>query len=286
MQISDVSGSTWRLLAFAGVLVVTTLAEALWPRRKRLFTRAQRWPAQLGIAVLGAVAVRAMALVSVPLVAIAAATWAERHSLGLLNRVDGPSLLEFGLSLLLLDLLIWGQHALFHRVPLLWRIHRMHHADRDFDVTTGLRFHPVEIVLSMLLKTAAVLLLGPPVLAVLVFEVLLNALAMFNHANLALPPVVDRLLRALIVTPDMHRVHHSVYAQEHHRNFGFNLSLWDRLFATYVAAPRDGHEAMRIGLPEFADARPTRLGWSLWLPFSPADRDTADDSGARREGRP
>jgi sterol desaturase/sphingolipid hydroxylase (fatty acid hydroxylase superfamily) len=167
----------------------------------------------------------------------------------------------------LLDFAIWLQHVLSHRVPALWQVHQVHHADRDFDVTTALRFHPVEIGLSMLYKVVWVLALGAPVAAVIIFEVILNAFAIFNHANVALPGRLDRALRVVIVTPDMHRVHHSVLAREHHNNFGFNLSVWDRVFGTYTAQPRDGHDGMTIGLPQFQSEAPARLAWSLSLPF-------------------
>ncbi|MEH7828931.1 sterol desaturase family protein [Gemmobacter denitrificans] len=168
--------------------------------------------------------------------------------------------------MLLFDLALWVQHLMTHHVPLFWRFHRVHHADRDMDVTTGLRFHPVEILGSMGLKIALVYLLGPAPLAVLAFEVILNATALFNHANLRLPRGLDRIVRLVLVTPDMHRVHHSQRREEHDRNFGFGLSVWDRIFGTYLAQPAGGHDAMTVGL-EWQDRRPAQLGWSLWLPF-------------------
>jgi sterol desaturase/sphingolipid hydroxylase (fatty acid hydroxylase superfamily) len=170
-------------------------------------------------------------------------------------------------AVLVLDLAIWGQHWASHKVPLFWRLHQVHHADRDIDVTTAVRFHPVEIALSMLWKIVVVVPLGAPPLAVFLFEVILNACAMFNHANIALPQWLDRILRLLVVTPDMHRVHHSVLRREHNTNYGFNLSVWDRLFRTYTAQPEGGHQGMTIGLPPYQSEAPTRFGWSLWLPF-------------------
>jgi sterol desaturase/sphingolipid hydroxylase (fatty acid hydroxylase superfamily) len=187
-----------------------------------------------------------------------------------------PFWAAFIASLLLLDLSIYAQHVVFHKVPILWRLHRMHHTDLDFDVTTALRFHPLEIVLSMLVKLAVVGLLGAPAVAVLVFEVLLNATAMFIHGNVGLPPRFDRALRRLVVTPDMHRVHHSIRREETDSNFGFNLSWWDRLFGTYRDQPRDGHAGMTIGLEYFRDWRATRLDGLLMQPFL-TPRPTADE---------
>lgn len=260
-----------RFGVFVAVLIAMASAEALWPRRERTLSRARRWPANGGIVVLASALIRLLAwlakLVSLPLVAVAAAVLAEGNGWGVLNLIALPNWLEIAIALVVLDFSIWLQHLLAHRIPLLWRIHRMHHADRDFDVTTALRFHPLEIALSMLYKVAWVLILGAPVWAVIAFEIILNALAMFNHANVALPAVVDCILRVALVTPDMHRVHHSVRPGEHHANFGFNLSIWDRLFATYVAQPQDGHHGMTIGLPEFQTDQPAQLGWSLKLPF-------------------
>lgn len=260
-----------RLGTFAAVLVAMALLEALLPRRRRIFPRLVRWPTNLAIVGLGALVARGLAFgaahVAVPLVAVGAAAYAARHDIGLFNTLSWPGWLEIVLALVVLDFAIWLQHWISHAVPAFWRLHRVHHADRDFDVTTALRFHPVEIGLSMLYKVGWVMVLGAPALAVVLFEVILNGLAMFNHANVALPRRLDAALRLLVVTPDMHRVHHSVHRGEHHANFGFNLSIWDRLFRTYVAAPRDGHEGMTIGLPEYQSDGPQRLGWSLRLPF-------------------
>ena len=203
---------------------------------------------------------------AVPLLATGAAVDASRHGWGLLNALDWPLWLAWVVTILVFDFAIWLQHRISHEVPLFWRFHRVHHADRDFDVTTAIRFHPVEIAASMGLKIVLVYALGPPALAVVAFEVLLNGTALFNHANLRLPLGMDRALRLILVTPDMHRVHHSVLRAEHDSNYGFALSIWDRLFHTYTAQPAAGHETMAIGL-QWQDQRSARLGWSLMLPF-------------------
>jgi sterol desaturase/sphingolipid hydroxylase (fatty acid hydroxylase superfamily) len=206
--------------------------------------------------------------VAVPVLAVGAAGFAQRLDVGLLNLWDPAPWLAFVIALVVLDLVIYAQHVVVHHVPLLWRIHRVHHADRDIDASTALRFHPVEIILSMGIKIAVVMALGAPPAAVIAFEIILNGMAMFNHANLRLPGALDGLLRLAVVTPDMHRVHHSVHMRETNSNFGFNLSLWDRLFGTYRAAPEDGHDRMTIGLAEYQDDRPSQLGFALWLPFT------------------
>jgi sterol desaturase/sphingolipid hydroxylase (fatty acid hydroxylase superfamily) len=219
--------------------------------------------------------VKAMAMLAVPLAGTAAAAYAGANGIGLFNWIDLPEWLEVMLAVILLDLAIWLQHVATHKLPLLWRVHQMHHADVDIDVTTAIRFHPIEIALSVLWKIVCVLILGPPVLAVLLFEILLNACAMFSHANIALPAGLDRLLRTVFVTPDMHRVHHSVLRREHDSNYGFNLSVWDRIFGTYVANPEKGHDAMKIGLSAYQTDEPTKLAWSLLLPL----RTTRDRPG-------
>jgi len=252
-----------RLGAFLGVLAAMMGWEVLAPRRARLATRGVRWTANLGIAVLNTVVLRFL----FPIAAAGTAVWAEARGIGLLNTVSMPELVAVLFAVLVLDLAIYAQHVVFHKVPLLWRLHRMHHADVDFDTTTGVRFHPFEIALSMLYKMAVVVALGAPAIAVIAFEVILNATAMFNHGNVRLPMGMDRILRLAIVTPDMHRVHHSVHRDETDSNFGFNLSVWDRLFATYRAQPRDGHEGMTIGLPVFRDPADRRLDRLLVQPF-------------------
>ncbi|MEO3428102.1 sterol desaturase family protein [Pelagibius sp. CAU 1746] len=244
-----------RIALFLGVLGILALAEAALPRRRREIPRLLRWTGNLGIVVLDTVILRLV----FPVVAVGLALTAEARGWGFFNVFEVPGWLAFIASVVLLDLAIYLQHVMFHAVPALWRLHRMHHADLEFDVTTGLRFHPLEILLSMGIKLAVVAALGPPAVAVLVFEVLLNATAMFNHSNLKLPPALDRVLRRVVVTPDMHRVHHSIHPDETNSNFGFNLPWWDRLLGTYRDQPRDGHEAMTIGIEQFRTRR------DLWL---------------------
>ncbi len=254
-----------RLSVFLGLFAVFAGLEALAPRRKRVLGRGRRWLTNLSITVLNTLALRALALV-VPFLAVGAAVDAWSMGWGALNRVVWPLWIEVLLALLALDFAIWAQHWLTHKVPLFWRFHRMHHADRDMDVTTALRFHPVEILASMGLKIGLIYVLGPQAVAVVLFEILLNGTALFNHANLRLPVWLDRVLRLVLVTPDMHRVHHSVIRAEHDSNFGFALSVWDRIFRTYRAQPEAGHQGMVVGL-QWQDEKPAQLGWSLWLPF-------------------
>jgi sterol desaturase/sphingolipid hydroxylase (fatty acid hydroxylase superfamily) len=268
-----------RLAVFAAVFLALAGIEFLRPRRRLSVAKAHRWLTNLGIAGVDTLVLRAMAAFAVPVAAVAAAFFAREHGLGLLNQVSWPAWVEIVIALLVLDLAIWLQHLVSHKVTVFWRLHRVHHADRDFDVTTALRFHPVEIALSMLWKIVVVIPLGASPFSVFLFEVILNACAMFNHANVAIPQPIDRMLRIFIVTPDMHRVHHSVHRSEHNRNFGFNLSLWDRLFGTYVAQPKDGHTGMTIGLTPYQSEDPTRLGWSLWLPFMRETRGPKDRRG-------
>ena len=255
-----------RLSVFLGLFAVLATAEALAPRRARTQPRPRRWLTNWAFTVINTVTLRALAF-GLPLLAVGAALDASAKGWGLFNRLDWPVWVEVMLAMLILDLAIWAQHLITHKVPVLWRLHRVHHADRDIDVSTAIRFHPVETALSMLLKIGLVYLLGPSALAVILFEITLNGTAMFNHANLKLPLPVDRALRMVLVTPDMHRVHHSVHRREHDSNYGFALSIWDRLFRTYVPQPAEGHDGMTIGL-EWQDDRPSRLGWSLRLPFA------------------
>lgn len=252
-----------RLSAFAGVLAAMAVWETLVPRRRRAIPRARRWPGNLGIVVIDTLVLR----VAFPTAAVGLALLAEAQGWGLLNTVTLPHWGAVILAVLALDLAIYLQHVLFHAVPALWRLHRVHHADLEFDVTTALRFHPVEILLSMGLKMAAVAAIGAPPVAVLVFEVLLNACAMFNHGNVRLNGAVDRRLRRVLVTPDMHRVHHSVIRNETNSNFGFCLSWWDRLLGTYRPQPAAGHEGMVIGLEQFRDPRELRLDRLLLQPL-------------------
>jgi len=261
-----------RLGCFVVVLIAMAALEAALPRRQLAYSKLRRWTTNLSMVAFGALVGRALAwassVLAAPLVAVAAAELAARNGWGLLNAWSGgPAWIKVVLAVIVLDFAIYLQHVASHLVPVLWRFHRMHHADVDFDVTTALRFHPVEIALSALYKACWVLVLGPSAVAVVLFEVLLNACAMFNHANVALPGPLDRVLRLLIVTPDMHRVHHSVRPEEHNRNYGFNLSIWDRMLGTYRNQPRGGHTAMTIGLNDYQSPAPTRICWSLWLPF-------------------
>ncbi|WP_027857372.1 sterol desaturase family protein [Marinobacterium jannaschii] len=255
-----------RLSAFFGIFMLMAGWELLRPRRVLRLGKLLRWGNNIALVFLNSALLRLL----FPTAAIGMALWVQEQQWGLLNQLDLPLWLGVPLTLLLLDLLIYWQHRLFHRIPLLWRLHRVHHADPDYDVTTGARFHPLEILLSMLIKFAAILLLGPPLVAVLLFEVILNAMAMFNHGNVGLPETLDKWLRRGLVTPDMHRVHHSVRSDEMHFNFGFNLSIWDRLFSSYVAQPNQGHQQMQIGLPELD--QPKDVSWLpgiLLLPLKP-----------------
>ena len=260
-----------RLGFFFGVLVLMAAWEAATPRRERSQTRALRWTSNLGIVVVNTLLVRLL----FPVLPVALALMANDRGWGLFNNVDAPTWLAVVVSVVLLDLLIYGQHVFVHFVPVLWRLHRMHHADLDIDVTTGARFHPLEIIFSILIKMAAVAVLGAPAAAVLIFEVALNATSMFNHANVKLLAGLDRVLRWVVVTPDMHRVHHSVIKTETDSNFGFNLPWWDRIFGTYNDQPQAGHDSMTIGLPIFRDPGWLRLHRMMAQPFV----DEPDPSG-------
>ena len=259
----EASETAIRLGVFAGIFALMAAWEIASPRRPLAVGRAPRWPSNLGIVVVSSVTVRLL----VPTAAVGIAVIASQRGFGIFHLLDWPDWLAGILGFVVLDLIVYAQHVAFHRVPVLWRAHRMHHADLDIDVTTGLRFHPIEIVLSMLVKMASVALAGIPAEAVVVFEVTLNATAMFNHANVSIPDWLDRLVRLAVVTPDMHRTHHSVVADETNSNFGFNLPWWDRLFGTYRRAPAAGHDGMTIGLPIFRDPAELRLDRLLTQPF-------------------
>lgn len=252
-----------RLLAFAGVFAVMVLWEMLSPRRARVVPRLARWPSNLGLVALNTLLMRLI----LPTTAVAVALAVEARGIGLLHVLNVPSGLAFVLALVLLDLAIYLQHVLFHKVPALWRLHRMHHADVDVDATNGLRFHPLEILLSMGIKFAVIAIVGAPAAAVVVFEVLLNGLAVFNHSNVSISERIDRALRWFIVTPDMHRIHHSWYAEECNSNYGFNLTWWDRLFGSYRAQPRDGQIRMTLGLSDWREPEWLRLDRLLVQPF-------------------
>lgn len=248
---------------FVTVLTMLAALEIAAPRRAQAIGRWRRWPGNFGLVLLGTLIVR----VVLPAAAIGVALTAEARGWGLLNAVALPGWAALLAALLLLDLVIYAQHVMFHAVPGLWRLHRVHHADLEFDVTTGVRFHPGEILASMLIKLAAVAAIGAPALAVLIFEMVLNATAMFSHSNVRLPLGLDRILRRVLVTPDMHRVHHSIAAHEANSNFGFNLPWWDRLFGTYRAQPAAGHERMTLGVAQFRDSRELRLDRMLLQPL-------------------
>jgi sterol desaturase/sphingolipid hydroxylase (fatty acid hydroxylase superfamily) len=252
-----------RLGFFAGVLATLALWEAFAPRRRQEIGRAGRWPNNLGVVVVDTIVLRIL----FPTAAVGVAILAEERGWGLLNTVALPAWSEVVIAVIVLDLVIYLQHVLFHSVPALWRLHRMHHADLEFDVTTGVRFHPVEIVISMVIKIGVVTALGASALGVLAFEVILNATSMFSHSNVRLPDGIDRVLRWIVVTPDMHRVHHSIERRETDSNFGFNLPWWDRLFGTYRPEPEAGHEAMTLGIPQFREARELRLDRMLLQPL-------------------
>ncbi|MBK6467251.1 MAG: sterol desaturase family protein [Paracoccaceae bacterium] len=274
---------TLRLAVFLSVLAAMALWEVAAPRRRREIPRLLRWTNNLALVVLDTAVLR----LAFPMLAVGLAILAEQRGWGLFNLLAVPGWLAFVASVVILDLAIYGQHVVFHAVPVLWRLHRMHHADLEFDVTTGLRFHPVEIVLSMAVKLAVVAALGPPALAVLVFEVLLNATALFSHSNVRLPAGLDRVLRWGIVTPDMHRVHHSIDRVETDSNYGFNLSVWDRLFRTYRAQPAKGHDAMQIGIGQFRTRRDLWLDRMLLQPFrgpasDPPEAPRQADAGLKR----
>jgi len=254
-----------RLAAFLTVFTGVALAEWRYPRRTPTIPKVRRWLNNLGLVVLDGLVLRLI----FPAAAVGAAVFADEHGWGFMHYLETPPVLALPLTIVVMDLVIYLQHVLFHAVPALWRLHRVHHADLDYDLTTGARFHPIEIVLSMLIKFATIFVLGPPVVAVVCFEIVLNATAMFNHGNLRLPAGLDRRLRWILVTPDMHRVHHSVEIDETNSNFGFNLPWWDRLFGTYRDQPRLGHEGMTIGIETCRDpALVVSLTGLLRLPFA------------------
>jgi sterol desaturase/sphingolipid hydroxylase (fatty acid hydroxylase superfamily) len=277
-----------RFAAFAGTLLAMALWQTLAPRRRLTAKKSWRWGSNLGLLAVNTVAARLVA----PLSAVGVALIVEESGWGLFLQVTLPAWLVVLLAVVALDFVIYLQHVLFHAVPFLWRLHMVHHADLDFDVTTGVRFHTFEILLSLAMKAAAVALLGAPALAVLIFEVLLNATALFNHGNVRMPAWLERAIRLIMVTPDMHRVHHSAIPCETNSNFGFNLPWWDFLFGTYRAQPAAGHEGMSIGLPQWREERVAdRLHWMLALPLlnpeAPAPSRAAGPSpGGFRPGRP
>lgn len=262
-----------RLGGFLIVFAVVALWEFMRPRRSVTRSKCLRWGNNLALAAINVLVVRAL----FPLAAAGAALAASSHGWGRFNNVSVSPLIAVPVSVVLLDLVLWSQHRLFRAVPVLWRLHRVHHTDVEFDVTTGLRFHPLEMLISMLIKMAAITALGAPVIAVIVFELVLNATSMFNHANAGLPARIEPWVRRLVVTPDTHRVHHSTATDEMNRNFGFNLSAWDRCFGTYRAAPRGGNEGMTIGLPAWRGREAiVTLPRLLGMPFRRVPATTAD----------
>jgi sterol desaturase/sphingolipid hydroxylase (fatty acid hydroxylase superfamily) len=272
---------TIRMAAFFGVLALMALWEILAPRRALTVSKTLRWVNNIGLVFFNSALLRLI----FPAAAVGMAAFAAEQGWGLLNYYEVSLWPAVLIAVVAMDLVIWLQHVMVHAVPLLWRLHRVHHADLDYDLTTGARFHPIEILLSMLIKFATIIVLGPPVVAVVIFEVVLNAMAMFNHGNVRLPLGLDRVLRALVVTPDMHRVHHSVEDDEANSNFGFNLSLWDRLFGTYRDQPRGGHAGMTIGIRKYRSTR--EVSWFdglLTLPFKGSISDYAINRRRWRDG--
>jgi sterol desaturase/sphingolipid hydroxylase (fatty acid hydroxylase superfamily) len=252
-----------RLVFFVGIFALIAIWERMSPRRSMTTSKKVRWISNLGITLINPLVVRLL----FPILAVDMALKTQEGGWGLLNNVSLPFWLKLVVGIVVLDLVIYLQHVMFHAIPILWRLHMMHHADLDYDLTTGLRFHPIEIILSMVIKLSVVAALGPPAAAVLIFEIILNAMAMFNHGNIRIPLGLDRILRYFVVTPDMHRVHHSVIIRETNSNYGFNLSWWDRLFGTYCAQPAKGHEGMTIGLSQFREPKKLTLPRLLALPF-------------------
>ncbi len=262
----SIDGEVWiRLGSFFGILLLMLLWEQISPRRVALPKRAWRRTNNLLLVVFNALLIK----IIMPFGAVALAFYAQQQQWGLLNHIEFPLWLSLLIAVVLLDMLIYWQHRLFHVIKPLWRLHQVHHADMDYDTTTGLRFHPVEIILSMLIKFVAIILLGPAAMAVLIFEMLLNGSAMFNHGNIRLPLKLDRLLRWLIVTPDMHRIHHSIHRHEADSNYGFALAIWDRLFGSYLAEPKEGQIGMRFGVKYQQNFQQTSSLWSLLkMPFT------------------
>jgi len=257
-----------RLGVFLGLFILIALTERIVPRRVPGSPKTSRWFTNLGITLINTISLRLL----FPLIPVGFASYATEKGFGILNNFEFSLWIELIIGVLALDFIIYLQHFLFHSLPLLWRLHVVHHTDMDFDITTGLRFHPIEIIISMGIKLLAVFALGPPAIAVLIFEILLNGTAMFNHGNIRIPKGVDRILRLFVVTPDMHRVHHSVIIRETNSNYGFNLPWWDRLMGTYRAQPIRGHEGMTIGIGWLREAKRLTLPWLLAMPFTGKSR--------------
>ena len=259
----EISESQIRFGIFIGLFVLLALLELFAPRRELSGLKAKRWITNWSIILIDSLVMRLVPTIA----AFGFAIWAQENGFGLFNIIELPLWLAVLISFIVLDFAIWFSHLASHKIPILWLVHRMHHTDVDIDVTTAIRFHPIEIFLSMLWKILIVVLLGAPAISVLIFEIVLNGAAMFNHSNIKLPLAFDRILRIFIVTPDMHRVHHSIIHNETDSNYGFNLAIWDRLFGTYIDQPKEGHLNMKIGLAEWQNEKPSQLIWSLKLPF-------------------
>lgn len=257
------SEATIRLSLFIGLFLFFTVMEYYVPRRELRPVKTKRWFTNWAIVIIDSILVRLLFKTA----AVGGAIWAASNNIGLFNLIAVPYWLAFAVSFIVMDFAVWLSHVASHKIPIFWKVHRMHHSDVDIDVTTAIRFHPIEIILSMIWKFAIVLALGAPAAAILVFEIVLNGGAMFNHSNWKLPLWVDKYLRLIIVTPDMHRVHHSTEREETDSNYGFNFSIWDRMFNTYIDQPKLGHNKMQIGLSEWQDEAPTKLDWSLMVPF-------------------
>ena len=257
-----------RLGFFFGVFALIAIWEIRSPSRVLTVSKTLRWINNLGLVFLNSIVLRLL----FPTAAVGVAIVVEQKEMGLINLYEIPTIFAVFITVVAMDLVIYLQHVMVHAIPVLWRLHRVHHADLDYDVTTGSRFHPIEIVLSACLKIFSIALLGTPVIAVIIFEILLNISSMFNHSNVYIPPKIDRILRFIIVTPDMHRVHHSVHKIETNSNYGFNIPWWDRLFGTYRAQPEAGHIEMKIGLNEFQGKKIIWLHWLLWQPFMSVER--------------
>ena len=258
----------WRLIAFFSILITLLILETLMPQRKTARNSKERLLTNGLLTIFNSFVMGLAARAVVPIAAVAAAVYVDSKGWGLFNLLELAPTIELIASLVLLDLAIYGQHVAAHYVPMLWQFHKVHHSDIEFDVTTALRFHPIEIFISMLWKIVLVFLLGPSVAAVTLFEIILNGCAMFNHANIKWPFWVDRVIRWFIATPDMHRIHHSIIPRELNSNYGFSISLWDRLFGTYRWQPEKGHTEMKIGLENHQDSAPTKFLWSLKYPFT------------------
>lgn len=275
----NLESSIFRLIVFILLFILLAVIELYFPKRKLSISKTKRWFNNLSLTIFNTVVIR----LCFPLTAVGFALLCQENEIGLFNLWQISSVLSVLFSILILDLIIWYQHYLFHKIPLLFRLHMVHHADKDLDLSSAARFHTVEMLLSLLIKLFAIALLGTPAIAVLWFEILLSSLAMFNHANISISHRIDNLLRLLVVTPDMHRVHHSVYYQENNNNFGFCLSIWDRIFSTYVAQPKDGHHKMNIGLNFISDEnKATKLMSLLVLPFQSIKRQNSKQTNEEK----